>query len=272
MKLPMVFPLARELEPLFTERSSFPKNTGIKSSSEGVKMEFKKSGMALLLALATLGTIVTAGCGKDKDNNSYGNGYGDGTGRVAQVPTADVCQPNRPVNPQVWNPYQQYGFRNYNYTPGYGTPGYGPYNNAYGQQFYANGFCGCPVGYQPVCDPRVGMSCMPVSLFQGNQYQFAWYGWNSGLNNFSFNNFGGYAGYNNGGLPTAGYPGQYPNSYPGYPGYPSGGYPGQSVGGIAGNPYCAQNIGQTCQVGTNSCGNGICRPVSYNSPIGVCVR
>jgi len=215
-------------------------------------MEFKKSGMALLLAFATLGTIVTAGCGKDKDNNSYGNGYGngygDGTGRIAQVPTADACQPNRPVNPQVWNPYQQYQFRNYNFTPGYGygTPGYGPYNNAYGQQFGANGFCGCPAGYQPVCDPRVGMSCMPVSLLQGNQYQFAWYGWNSGLNNFSFNNFGGYAGYNNGGLPTAGYPNSYNN--------------------------CTQQIGQTCQVGTNSCGYGICRPVSYNSPIGVCVR
>lgn len=98
-------------------------------------------------------------------------------------------------------------------------------------------FCGCPFGYQPVCGYGIGMICVPAHTIQNRQ--LAWWQWNNQVNNFGFSGYNSYAGYSQGGAGST----------------------------------CTPQIGQTCQVGTSSCGRyGYCLPFQNGSLVGICVQ
>lgn len=131
-----------------------------------------------------------------------------------------------------------------------------------------NEYCGCPAGTQAMCDGQYGLVCLPVELIGGQD--IAW--WRQGQGGFEFSGYGGYSAYTNVYDPRTNLPpprwndgrrndGRWNNR--------SGGYRPQ----VAVAPQCSSQIGQTCTVGTNSCGqNSHCQPVAPNQPIGICVR
>jgi hypothetical protein len=119
--------------------------------------------------------------------------------------------------------------------------------------------CGCPAGYQPVCDTQNGMICAPDHTLHNSRTQI--WSWHSGSKNFRYD--GHYTGYSNGVRTRYG---QSSSSY----------QLGQQVpDDISLQNHCSgqiSNIGQTCQPGSNVCGNqGACQAISPGSAIGVCV-
>lgn len=204
-------------------------------------MRLMKSVTMILMALAT--TLVV-GCGKD----SKGDGYSNNGDVVAFVPTPEACM-RQPTTLGSWSTYQNYGFQQCNWNA-YQQYDYGQYNYGYGrgrhsrhgqqgygyQPGYPNSYsqasCGCPSGYQPVCDG--GLGGMVCMPIGGSSYlnSMIYWGWNN-QSQFSY-----YAGYNRS---------NWNNAY-------------------------ASPFGQSCMVGTNSCGYGYCQPLQAGSSIGYCVR
>jgi hypothetical protein len=98
---------------------------------------------------------------------------------------------------------------------------------------------------------------MPTQYLSGHNLAL----WNlqnhAGVIDFSFYGFGGYSAYTNAYQQQAYYRGrgQYHQAYAQQP------------------QACSQVIGQTCMVGTDSCGpRAFCRPVTPNQAVGVCAR
>lgn len=180
-----------------------------------------------------LAATLIVGCGKDANRDSNGGVSGDGS-VVAFVPTPEACM-RQPSTWNGWGNYQTYGYQSCSWTganTAWGGSGYGYQNSGWNQPYNMQGSCGCPSGYQPVCDGGLGgMICMPTNGFQ-YQNQMVYWGWNNN------NRFSHYAGYQ---------PTYWNNSY--------------------GSPF-----GQSCMVGTNSCGYGLCQPTAPGSPYGVCIR
>ena len=238
--------------------------------------------VACALALVAI-AMASVGCGK-KDDNSGRDGV------IAVTPLAS-CASGATYRGNNWG-QTAYGQMNA-YPYGYGQQNY----QSNPQSISSQGFCGCPAGTQAMCDGTYGVVCV-----QGSQLQqvpnIAWYG--PGQNGYGLQGYGSYSHYS-GGQPVA-YGPQYGAQYgpqvnqwePGYgpgPGYDGGQpprrhrYHGQSYPQPvpqAANPVdaqCATQIGQTCVVGTNSCGpSADCRRIPQNQmnpsdrEIGICAR
>lgn len=216
--------------------------------------------MTMILSTGLFSGLLS-GCGKDKSNDPQGSVY-------ATVPQGGMSQQClSTANPAAWSQYSNYGFAGYNGgygsygnymplngmnqpgygnpgygAPGYGTPGYGnanyypqgpttPYAGNYPYQSN-NAFCGCPMGYIPVCGGQNGMGCMLENRMPNN---YAVYQYNQ--NQWSAGTFG-----------NPGYAGMYQGN------------------------RCFQAVGQTCVVNSYDCGRAaVCMPTGSGSPIGVCV-
>jgi hypothetical protein len=243
----------------------------------------KSISAQLLFATATgtlmIGLSLLSGCTGDSGGNGT-TGPGANAQSTVYVPTAQSCSQALPQT--AWGQYQNSGFQPYqNQTyPNQRTGGLqgrrdddqdrGYDNGQYdgrddgqddgrddgrdergrgrdgrrgdhlGRQDYvgsvlpSQGFCGCGAGFQPVCDPASGgLTCAPAQALQGQN--LALYGYNQNNNGFGFR----YGNYNQRG-------GQYQQN-------------------------CATEFGQTCTVGSFSCGNGFCKPLD-NSTVGICVQ
>lgn len=185
------------------------------------------------LAILTVAIAFAAGCGK-KDDHPNHDPQGAHPTNIAHVPTPSRCLQSNTSGYAHWDAYSHYGFRRYNWNNGYSQGGYP-------NGFSSQGFCGCGPGFQVVCDPNVGMVCMPIAPIQRQNYNLAWYSWSGG----SYNQFG-YYGYQ---------PPQYGTTYS---------YGQRQVA-------CHQNFAQTCDTRVNNCGYGYCRPIG-NGWLGVCSR
>ena len=199
-----------------------------------------------VLSFALLGSLGLSACGnKNQNQNQNTPATTAGQSQIADVPAPECTQSgyNRAYG-QAWQPYQNAGFVAYDWEAarrGYGGQYGGQYGTSGATQYYNSG---CPIGYFPSCTSGVGLTCVPGTAYNNNQV--AWYG--AGANENSIR-FCGYAGYSGEYVGTCGsYQQSFQQSF----------YPGA--------------VGRTCQVGTNSCGYGVCQPVGYNSSIGVCVQ
>ncbi len=124
-------------------------------------------------------------------------------------------------------------YQNPGYSPYSGQIPYSPYQWNGNYSVPQAGFCGCSVGQVPVCNPGMGMYCVPVGQNGGN---YALYNYNGNGGNFNFNSYGGY------------------NRF-------------------YGNNSCSTGIGQMCQVGiVGSCGFGQCIQTIPGNPYGICAN
>jgi hypothetical protein len=194
-------------------------------------------------ALMILAAVTIIACGK-KDNNPSPV-PSTIPANVATVPlSANSCF-QAVNNPTAWNPYQNYGFQTYNpfrtWQPG------GQFQAQWGA-FWVGGYAGMnaslgwPSQYINTISGSGFCGCQPgfQPVCDATQGMICMPTYNTGYQMASW-------GYNGSAFRFNGY----------------GGY----------NQYgCSNTVGQTCTVGYNTCGMGVCAPVQAGSPIGVCVR
>lgn len=195
---------------------------------------------ALIAAFALLGFL--AGCDQDRGNN--GGQYPPG--QIAVTPMSNACGQGIGYQPASW---QDSRLAQYGAIP-YGGQGYPV---APGPQ----GYCGCPQGYQPMCDSTFAMVCVPLQNLE--HPSIAWWRYGNGAWGFQ-----GYAGYNQ--VPYDPYYGHgrrdpYRARYyiPNNPQWPT----------VA--PICSNHVGRVCTVGTTMCGPGsLCIEMQPGSGVGYC--
>ena len=191
--------------------------------------------MKKILFILTSALFITA-CQKD-----------EGGGAGAPVTTAAVSTPlsrscidgTTYCNNQVYGQYA----------------GWMPYPGMYGYAYnystrFQNGFCGCPIGYQPVYNNSYGLGCVQASLLGQYSGYFQTWTWSTGATGW------GYA-YD--------YPYSAPQTNTNMPQFSN--IPAAKGG-------CWETVTQSCFVSEpNYCGTGAtCRPVMGNSNLGVCVN
>jgi hypothetical protein len=216
-------------------------------------MQVLKNG---IIAAMVLLTAALAACDK-KDSNSNNGNNGNSGQTVVQaipnninfIPNSSQCLNQTNSYESNWGPYQQAGF--YQPVGSYGQYGQGRFgqrrNDWDRDRYHGTSSQVCPANTYPACDAQVGLVCVPSSYGQNNT--LAWYGYNG--SQFSFCGYNQYQGYSSGG---------FGNGYGGNCGT-SGGY----SGGYS-------PVGQTCLVGTNSCGYGQCLQIGGGSSIGICTQ
>jgi hypothetical protein len=204
------------------------------------------------MTLALLLGVMATGCGS-KDGGS------PAPSNVATTPPPDVqpsstCAQGQTLPNFYAQPISYYG----------GIP----YSGWYARHGYPTGtvvqtvapqppdFCNCPSGYVAVCDGQAGLTCVPHHGFR--RYHVAWFAWST--HGFQFHGYAGYGTAN----PQSGFWG----------GAPVGAHIGpHGVVGQSGNLACNNQIGVTCQVGSNSCGAGsFCAPIRPGASLGICTR
>ncbi len=218
--------------------------------------------VALSFAIPLSLAFFTTACDKNQNNSGEGDKVVALTPMSAPTQACAQGQTNYQPRQQNWHraPHAQYNVVPYGYDFNGQPIQMGPYAQGHQQ----HGFCGCPTGSQAMCDARYGLVCVPTQHLHG--HNIAW--WQLGPSGgFAFTGYAGYAGYghvlNNPVVYRQPMPirRQRPYAYP-QPQYQA------SV-----QLSCATQVGQTCQVGVNSCGDtAYCRPLAPNSPIGVCAR
>lgn len=177
----------------------------------------------------------------------------------ANLPAANCGQAEilslRQVSHWRKNRYGRLGISPYGYNHSYESIAMGPYANAN----VDNGFCGCPIDTQAMCDREQGLVCIPSNALYGQN--IAW--WSFRDTGFTFSGYSGYDDiYNN------------PRFYARVSYRPTSRLRHRVK---QSNPKiqlaCTNRLGQTCQVGISSCGgNSVCSPLAPQSAVGVCTR
>lgn len=201
---------------------------------------------AVLLIAALL---TNSGCGKDGKSSAPPS-----PDEIAVTPMSS-CAAGNTYQGTAWNqtPYAQINAVPY---------GYGMRNFHQDRQLIATqGFCGCTIGTQPMCDGTYGVVCIPGQILSQHR-DIAWY--QHGPGGIAFSGYGGYTAYTNVYDPP-----YVPQPVPRY--RHRRGPPMPPT--ITSQPACSAQIGQTCTVGINSCGAAAyCRPLGPNQSLGVCAR
>lgn len=194
----------------------------------------------MLVGFIALG-FTLIGCDKRDDNS--------GQQVVVQPPpappTTQCLNGQVNCNPNVYQPYGQYGFVPYGINP-YSYGGYQTYWNNYGLNTFGGayngahvGFCNCPAGYRPVYNSGMGLGCVALNSFQPVAYG-AFY-WGLQPQNYQWVNFN-----------------QVSNTT---------GYPTQNT--------CFDNVAGSCMLNNPSyaCPAGLtCRPTAGGSVMGICAQ
>lgn len=183
----------------------------------------KKRMQIYIWVLLSLATTLVVACSNKGGSSSNGGG---GT-VTALTPTTQCLMPNG----------VQGNCNNAIYT---NTLGYSPYTTN-GSNFYnnSNGFCGCPVGTQPVYNNGWGLGCVAVNYLPSTtNYGYATYGYYVGSNSWT--------------------------------NVPLSSTPISQMNQVSGN--CSQTVGYACDSRVSgSCGlNGVCQTLQGGSPYGVC--
>jgi hypothetical protein len=228
-------------------------SSALQKTVSGIRLTLS---FAIPLALA----FFTTACDKNQNESGESEKVVALTPLSAPTQTCAQGQTNYQPRHQNWHraPHAQYNVVPYGYDFNGQPIQMGPYTQ--GQQ--QHGFCGCPTGSQAMCDARYGLVCVPTQHLHG--HNIAW--WQLGPSGFAFTGYAGYAGYghvlNNPVVYRQPMPVRRQRQYA---------YPQQQYASV--QLSCATQVGQTCQVGMNSCGdNAYCRPIAPNAPIGVCAR
>jgi hypothetical protein len=211
--------LAQTLEqPLPNERTT--------NLSEEKTMKKALSSLFTLLAVV----ILVSACKKNDD------GGGGDTGAFAATPPAAPAQNcATPGNPACTPAQPYYYQQNFPQTQSY-------------QWGYANGYCGCPIGYRPIMNYNWGLSCAPATWFPGYEYY----------------SYGGVVAYNVQSFFYGPQNGQW-TSIPQVTYSPA----------VSGNVQsCGAQATAVCDIRVaNSCtGGAICRPAGGGSYLGLCTN
>lgn len=196
-------------------------------------------------ALAIAAALATTACGEQQNTSE------DNIAVVGLSAPSQACAAGMTYQGNAWG---RSSYAQLNVVPyGHGVP-------YYDQSQYASSqaFCGCAAGTQAMCDAQYGLVCVPTQIL-GSQ-NIAW--WTPQDGTFSHI---GYTAYGNVRDPRTNMPPP-PARYVRGHRAPIMAQPAQPA-------QCSNQIGVTCQVGTNSCGYGsYCRPLAPNHNLGVCAR
>lgn len=238
---------------LSTFRRASSKSSTLVKSQDRARNPHSRPFVIFSMTVALLLGVLATGCG-NKDGGS------PAPSNVATTPPPDVqpsstCAQGQTLPNFYAQPVAYYG--GIPYSGWYARHGYptGTVVHTVVPQQQPN-FCNCPSGYVAVCDGQAGLTCVPNYGFR--RHQVAWFGWSQ--SGFYFHGYAGYGSAN----PQSGFWGGAPvGSHVGQPG---------SIG-HSGALACNNQIGVTCQVGSNSCGAGsFCAPIRPGASLGICTR
>lgn len=200
-----------------------------------------------LIAAAVAMTSATVGCGQE-------NPQPNGNGNVVAVTALSNCAAGATYQGNAW---ERTPYGRINATPyGFGVRNFQPNPLSIRNE----GFCGCAAGTQPMCDSQTGIICIPTDVMSGADLAL----WQPGPQGLNFSGYAGYTAYGNIGdrraerrLTRRRHDAREQIA----------------IVRVARSNQCASHIGQTCAVGTNSCGQGsVCRPFAVDQPLGICAR